>query len=97
MLLGTFPFDHTEHPDPNTSEAHLEVWLQQVRQPWSGIPHIKHAVEKLSPEARDLLNRVFVVDDRRRITVPEIKEHPWYTQALSPTPATGTWPGPAPT
>lgn len=26
MLLGTFPFDHTEHPDPNTSEAHLEVW-----------------------------------------------------------------------
>ena len=26
MLLGTFPFDHIEHPDPNTSEAHLEVW-----------------------------------------------------------------------
>ena len=84
MLLGTFPFDHTEHPDPNTSEAHLEVWLQQVRQPWSGIPHIKHAVERLSPEARDLLNRVFVVDDRRRITVPEIKAHPWYTRSLSP-------------
>lgn len=84
MLLGTFPFDHTEHPDPNTSEAHLEVWLQQVRQPWSGIPHIKHAVERLSPEARDLLNRVFVVDDRKRITVPEIKAHPWYVRALSP-------------
>jgi serine/threonine protein kinase len=84
MLLGTFPFDHTEHPDPNTSEAHLEVWLQQVRQPWSGIPHIKAAVERLSPEARDLLNRIFVVDDRRRISVPEIKAHPWYTRALSP-------------
>lgn len=26
MLLGTFPFDHKDHPDPNTSEAHLEVW-----------------------------------------------------------------------
>lgn len=26
MMLGTFPFDHTENPDPNTSEAHLEVW-----------------------------------------------------------------------
>ena len=84
MLLGTFPFDHTEHPDPNTSEAHLEVWLQQMRQPWSGIPHIKHAVERLSPEARDLLNRVFVVDDRKRITVPEINAHPWYARALSP-------------
>lgn len=26
MLLGTFPFDHTKHPDPNTQEAQLEVW-----------------------------------------------------------------------
>lgn len=26
MLLGTFPFDHTKHPDPNTHEAQLEVW-----------------------------------------------------------------------
>ena len=26
MLLGTFPFDHTENPDPNSQEAHLEVW-----------------------------------------------------------------------
>ena len=26
MLLGTFPFDHIENPDPNSPEAHLEVW-----------------------------------------------------------------------
>lgn len=26
MLLGTFPFDHQKHPDPNTHEAQLEVW-----------------------------------------------------------------------
>ncbi len=26
MLLGTFPYDHTENPDPNSQEAHLEVW-----------------------------------------------------------------------
>ena len=25
MLLGMFPFEHTEHPDPNSSEAHVEV------------------------------------------------------------------------
>jgi len=83
MLLGTFPFDHTEHPDPNTSEAHLEVWLQQVRQPWSGIPHIKHAVEKLSPACMDLLNRIFVVDDKKRITIPDIRAHAWYKTPLS--------------
>lgn len=84
LLLGTFPFDHTEHPDPNTSEAHLEVWLQQMRQPWSGIPHIKAAVERLTPECVDLLNRIFVVDESKRITIPEIREHPWYLKPLSP-------------
>ena len=26
MLLGTFPFDHTNNPDPNTNEAQVEVW-----------------------------------------------------------------------
>lgn len=26
MLLGMFPFDHVDHPDPNTNEAQLEVW-----------------------------------------------------------------------
>ena len=26
MLLGMFPFDNIDHPDPNTSEAHLEIW-----------------------------------------------------------------------
>ncbi len=25
MLLGMFPYDHTEHPDPNSSDAHVEV------------------------------------------------------------------------
>ncbi|DBA96843.1 hypothetical protein WJX82_009463 [Trebouxia sp. C0006] len=84
MLLGTFPFDHTEHPDPNTSEAHLEVWLQQVRSLWSEIPHIQKAVEKLSKECMDLLNRIFVVDDKKRITIEAIKEHPWYNKPLLP-------------
>jgi serine/threonine protein kinase len=25
MLLGMFPFEHSEHPDPNSSDAHVEV------------------------------------------------------------------------
>ena len=25
MLLGMFPYEHTEHPDPNSSLAHSEV------------------------------------------------------------------------
>lgn len=25
MMLGMFPFEHSDHPDPNSSEAHAEV------------------------------------------------------------------------
>ena len=56
---------------------HLGCRLQQVRSLWSEIPHIQKAVEKLSKECMDLLNRIFVVDDKKRITIEAIKEHPW--------------------
>lgn len=56
--------------------------LQQVRSLWSEIPHIQKAVEKLSKECMDLLNKIFVVDDKKRITIEAIKEHPWYGPAL---------------
>jgi serine/threonine protein kinase len=82
MLLGSFPFDHTEHPDPNTSEAHLEVWLQQVSKRWSEVPHMAEAIKKLSPECKDLLNRIFVIDAKKRITIEDIERHPWYRRAL---------------
>ena len=26
MLIGAFPYDHVVHPDPNSTEAHHEVW-----------------------------------------------------------------------
>jgi serine/threonine-protein kinase SRK2 len=84
MLLGSFPFDHTEHPDPNTSEAHLEVWLQQVSKRWSDVPHMAEAVKKLSPEIKDLLNRIFVIDAGKRVTIQQIKRHPWYNKPLPP-------------
>jgi serine/threonine protein kinase len=46
---GTFPFDHTENPDPNCKEAHTEVWAQQTKGSWSEVPHIKKAVQKVRP------------------------------------------------
>lgn len=84
MLLGSFPFDHTQHPDPNTSEAHLEVWLQQVSKRWSEVPHMAEAVKKLSPECKDLLNRIFVIDATKRVTIEQIEAHPWYLKPLPP-------------
>ena len=36
----------------------------------------------LSPEARDLLERMLAVDPVKRITVPEIMQHPFFTTDL---------------
>lgn len=47
LRSGTFPFDHTENPDPNCKEAHTEVWAQQTKGSWSEVPHIKKAVQKV--------------------------------------------------
>lgn len=33
---------------------------------------------QLSPECTDLLNKIFVIDEKARITIAQIKEHPWY-------------------
>lgn len=59
----------------------LSCRLQQVRQRWSEIPHIRMAVEKLSKECMDLLNKIFVIDEKKRITIEQIKLHPWYAAA----------------
>lgn len=32
----------------------------------------------------DLLGKIFVIDAKKRITLPEIKEHPWYNEPLAP-------------
>ena len=39
---------------------------------------------QLTPECTDLLNKIFVIDEKKRITVPEIREHPWYKRPLLP-------------
>ncbi|KAF5186930.1 Serine/threonine protein kinase OSK1 [Thalictrum thalictroides] len=36
----------------------------------------------LSPGARDLISRIIVVDPMKRITIPEIQQHPWFKPGL---------------
>ena len=38
---------------------------------------------QLSPECQDLLDKIFQVDPKQRITLQEIQKHPWYTATLS--------------
>eukprot|EP01026_Neomeris_dumetosa_P041995 TRINITY_DN34879_c0_g1_i2.p1 TRINITY_DN34879_c0_g1~~TRINITY_DN34879_c0_g1_i2.p1 ORF type:complete len:419 (+),score=37.78 TRINITY_DN34879_c0_g1_i2:178-1434(+) len=84
MLLGMFPFDHTNHPNPNRSAAYLEVWLQQIKTSWRENPRVSKQAQRLSPECKDLLDKIFQLDETRRLTIPEIKQHPWYNKPLPP-------------
>ena len=50
---------------------------------WSDSPVLKEHVHLLSPECHDLLDKIFVTDPKRRITVSRIIEHPFYTEFLT--------------
>ena len=39
-------------------------------------------MQALSPEVRDLLDQIFKVDPKKRITVRGIMQHPWYNKQL---------------
>lgn len=65
MLLGMFPFDHAEHPDPNSSDAHVEVWLQQIKGSWRENPRVAEFARKLSLNCCDLLDKVRCVGHPR--------------------------------
>ncbi|KAK9834291.1 hypothetical protein WJX81_004049 [Elliptochloris bilobata] len=84
MLLGAFPFDHARQHEGAVDDEALDLWLQEVNKDWSESPFVAKKVGALSPEARDLLDRIFVVDPAKRISVPQILEHPWYKKPLAP-------------
>ena len=39
---------------------------------------------QLSTECRDLLDRIFMVDEKNRISIQDIKRHEWYNKRLGP-------------
>ena len=51
--------------------------LQEVNKTWKESPFIHDNRDALSAEVCDLLDLIFVVDPRKRITIPEIMKHPW--------------------
>ncbi|WIA14928.1 hypothetical protein OEZ85_001641 [Tetradesmus obliquus] len=65
-----------------TMQARIEAMKQQN---WvDSDEFVKANATNLSPECRDLLDKIFVADEFKRITLQGIKEHPWYTAELPP-------------
>jgi 5'-AMP-activated protein kinase, catalytic alpha subunit len=75
LLAGYLPFE-----DPKTSNLYKKILEADFQVP-----------SFISPEASDLINRILTTDPEKRITISEIKQHPWFNiqkQTLSRVPGT---------
>eukprot|EP00232_Nephroselmis_pyriformis_P004979 CAMPEP_0182903420 /NCGR_PEP_ID=MMETSP0034_2-20130328/31260_1 /TAXON_ID=156128 /ORGANISM="Nephroselmis pyriformis, Strain CCMP717" /LENGTH=515 /DNA_ID=CAMNT_0025038291 /DNA_START=214 /DNA_END=1761 /DNA_ORIENTATION=+ len=66
LLCGSLPFDDENIPN----------LFKKIK---GGIYNLP---SHLSPGSRDLIPRMLLVDPLKRITIPEIRQHPWFTQHL---------------
>ncbi|XP_054809023.1 SNF1-related protein kinase catalytic subunit alpha KIN10-like isoform X4 [Prosopis cineraria] len=66
LLCGTLPFDDENIPN----------LFKKIKGGIYTLP------SHLSPGARDLIPRMLVVDPMKRVTIPEIRQHPWFQAHL---------------
>ena len=81
LLLGMFPFEMEDENYVNTAGLY-SIWIQQIRTSWQESPHNAPGVARLSPECRDLLDRMFDVNQDSRISIEGITKHPWFSRPL---------------
>ncbi|KAI3803888.1 hypothetical protein L1987_32052 [Smallanthus sonchifolius] len=72
MLVGAYPFEDQEDP------KNFRKTIQRIMAVQYKIPDYVH----ISQDCRHLLSRIFVANASRRITLKEIKSHPWFLKNL---------------
>lgn len=72
MLVGAYPFEDPDDP-------------KNFRKTIGRIMNVQYSIPdyiRVSPACRHLLSRIFVANPYKRITIPEIKQHPWFLKNL---------------
>ncbi|KAI4318798.1 hypothetical protein MLD38_032465 [Melastoma candidum] len=72
MLVGAYPFEDPQDPK-NFRKTFSRIMGVQYN-----IPDFVH----ISQDCRQLLSRIFITNPARRITIKEIKSHPWFLKNL---------------
>ncbi|KAJ7299423.1 hypothetical protein O6H91_09G097100 [Diphasiastrum complanatum] len=72
MLVGAYPFEDPDDP------RNVRKIIDRVRNVCYSIPDYV----RISSECRDLLSHIFVADPKKRITIFEITNHPWFLKNL---------------
>ncbi|KAK9095016.1 hypothetical protein Scep_026487 [Stephania cephalantha] len=72
MLVGAYPFEDPDDP------RNFRKTITRIMKVLYSIPDYVH----VSSNCRQLLSRIFIADPSKRITIPEIKKHPWFLKSL---------------
>ncbi|KAK4394027.1 Serine/threonine-protein kinase SAPK2 [Sesamum angolense] len=72
MLVGAYPFEDPDDP------RNFKKTINRILSVHYSIPDYV----RVSKECKHLLSRIFVADPEKRITIPEIKKHPWFLKNL---------------
>ncbi|XP_039058563.1 serine/threonine-protein kinase SAPK1-like, partial [Hibiscus syriacus] len=73
MLVGAYPFEDPEDP------RNFRKTIQRILSVHYSIPDYV----RLSKDCKHLLSRIFVADPEKRISIPEINQHPWFLKNLA--------------
>ncbi|KAL1830011.1 hypothetical protein DCAR_0209411 [Daucus carota subsp. sativus] len=72
MLVGAYPFEDPEDP-------------RNFRKTIGRIMSVQYTIPdyvRVSADCRHLLSQIFVANPSKRITIPEIKKHPWFLKNM---------------
>ncbi|KAF3662419.1 Serine/threonine-protein kinase SAPK3 [Capsicum annuum] len=72
MLVGAYPFEDPEDP------KNFRKTIGRIMSAQYSIPDYV----RISADCKNLLSRIFVANPSKRITIPEIKKHPWFLKNL---------------
>ncbi|KAL4341542.1 hypothetical protein GQ457_08G025870 [Hibiscus cannabinus] len=72
MLVGAYPFEDPEDP------RNFRKTISRIMSAQYTIPDYV----RVSADCRHLLSRTFVANPAKRISIPEIKQHPWFLKNL---------------
>ncbi|TMW86712.1 hypothetical protein EJD97_020971 [Solanum chilense] len=72
MLVGAYPFEDPDDP------RNFKKTITRILSVQYSIPYYV----RVSKECNHLLSRIFVADPEKRITIEEIKKHPWFLKNL---------------
>ncbi|KAI5587867.1 hypothetical protein BDE02_05G058900 [Populus trichocarpa] len=72
MLVGAYPFEDPEDP------RNFKKTIHRILSVHYAIPDYV----RVSKECKHLLSLIFVANPEKRITIPEIKGHPWFLKNL---------------